>query len=296
MGPAGPADRDQRGPRQGPGTAGPLITLAPVGPVDDGTQRLDRHPERLQRLDPAHEQQQRGVGGEAQRPAGLAVVPGGEEGVVHARGHDLDALRVGLVQLNQLVRLHGARGQHRVRATNDLGLGVGPAGRLGRVELLGASFRLHPVEGVERRDQWHVQLVLQDMARQARQPVVGMNGVGLDPVGRQPPQALPDPGGELLDHRGQQLLGHGGERPRGHMMDPETGLHRHRRRLAGIPRPGEHLAGHPGTGQGRGQLAHVHVHAASVAGARLGQRRGVQGKNSQAAHGRERPYPDRPDI
>ena len=67
----------------------------------------------LERLDPPDEQEQGAVAGEAERPSGVGPVAGREEGVVHPERDDLDAVRVGPVELDELVDLDGARGQQR---------------------------------------------------------------------------------------------------------------------------------------------------------------------------------------
>ena len=58
-----------------------------------------------------------------------------------------------------------------------VGLGLGPAVRHVGLDLFGARLGLHPVEGVERADERQVELVLDDVPGQARQPVVGVDGL-----------------------------------------------------------------------------------------------------------------------
>ena len=77
-------------------------------------QGLHRDVGALERLDAPDEEQQRPVGGQRQGPASLDVVAGGEEGVVDARRHDGDAGGIGAVELDQLVELDAARGEHGV--------------------------------------------------------------------------------------------------------------------------------------------------------------------------------------
>ena len=64
---------------------------------------------------------------DGERPAGLAPLPRGEEGVVDARRHDGDPARVGAVEGHDLLGLDRAGGQHRIGAGDDHGLGGGPA-------------------------------------------------------------------------------------------------------------------------------------------------------------------------
>ena len=154
---AGPADHDQRG----------------VGPAKRG-EGAHRDVEALERLDATDEEQHRTV---AEREVGEGApgpgpVAGREEGVVDAGRHDLDARRVGAVEPHELVGLGRAVGEDGVGAADDLGLG--PTRRPG----LGvAGLGLHPGEGVERRHQRQVELVLEPVPGDARQPVVGVEGV-----------------------------------------------------------------------------------------------------------------------
>ena len=59
----------------------------------------------LQRLDAPDEQQQGAVTGKAERPSRVGTVAGREESVVDPERHDLDPVRVGPVQLDQLIDL-----------------------------------------------------------------------------------------------------------------------------------------------------------------------------------------------
>ena len=100
-------------------------------------------------------------------------------------------MRPGLaaVERGDLVGLDGARRQHGVGALDDGRLGLGPAvGHVG-LDLFGHRLGLDPVEGVERADQRQVQLVLDHVARQPGQPVVGVDRR----VGQASPSVPPDP-------------------------------------------------------------------------------------------------------
>ena len=103
--------------------------------------------------------------------------PGEKKAWIDPGRHDLDAGGVGAVEALELGRLGRAVGQDDVGAADDLGLGVDPALRLGV-----AGLGLDPGEGVERRHQRQVELVLEPVAGHARQPVVGVQG--LDAVER----------------------------------------------------------------------------------------------------------------
>ena len=119
VGTAGPADHDQAG-----------VGVGQLGQGADG----DVGP--LERLDAADEEQQgsarRGRVGagdghvDADGGPGRLLVAGGEQAVVDARRHDLDALGDGVVEALQLGRLVVGQGQDGVGAADDVGLGPGP--------------------------------------------------------------------------------------------------------------------------------------------------------------------------
>jgi len=143
------------------------------------------------------------------------------------------------------------------------------------LHLFRTGFGLDPVEGVERGHQGEVEPVLDEMSGHAAQPVVGVYGIEGDvPLGARVLGCLhgfQDAVGELLDHVGQGLFGHRVGRPGRDVVDPKPRLDVNHAREVVRPRPGEDVAGHAGPSQGRGQLTDVHVHAATVPGARLGQ-------------------------
>ena len=141
----------------------------------DEREGLHDHVRALEGLDPAHEQKQRPVAAKTERLAGVAALAWREEGVVHPEGDDLDPARVRPVELDELVHLDGARGEERVGTADDLRLGPRPATGLGALDLFRARLRLDSVEGVEGRDEWQAEAVLYGVARQAREPVVGMD-------------------------------------------------------------------------------------------------------------------------
>ncbi len=211
---------------------------------------------------------------EAEGGAGATAVAGREEGVVDAGRHDLDAGRIGAVELDELGDLVGAVGEDGVGAGDDLGLGVDAAVGLGV-----AGLGLHPGEGVEGRHQRERELVLEPMAGQARQPVVGVDGVGAALAAQVAGHAV----GELVDDLGELFLGQVG-RTGLHVHDPEAGLDvDHLGEVVG-PAPHVDLGAHAGLGQRGDQLAHVHVHAAGVAAARLGQGGRVQRQHGERSH------------
>ena len=120
--------------------------------------------------------------------------------------------------------------------------------------------------------------VAQDEIRQGR---VTLNPLRhIDPVG-----TIVLPLVLLLVSNGQFLFGYAKpvpvafarlKRPRRDMVDPQSGLDLDHGRQIGRPRPGEHVTGHAGAGQGGGQLPHVDVHAAAVPRAGLGERGRVE--------------------
>ena len=144
---------------------------------------------------------------------------------------------------------------------------------------------LHPVEGVERRHQRQVELVLDRVAGDPREPVVGVDGVGAV-AGRHAGQHR---FGELGDEPVQRLLGHGRDRPGGDVVHGEPRLDVDDRRLLGVEGPGVHVAADARPGEGGGELADVDVHPAAVAGARLGQGRGVHREHGERTHGQRQP-------
>ena len=219
-------------------------------------------------------------------------MPGPEEGVVDAGRHDADPPGLAAVQRGNLLGLDRARRQHGVGALDDGRLGLGPPVRHVGLDLLGHRLRLDPVEGVEGAHERQVQLVLYDVPRQAGQPVVGVDG-GVGQVGAalRPARGhgLEHPSGELVHHRRQGLLGDGVARPGGHVVHPQPRLEVDHGRQ--VPGPGscEDVASDAAAGQRGGELAHIDVHAAAVARARLGQWGGVQGEDGEPAHGAEKP-------
>ena len=211
----------------------------------------------------------------AQRGAGAGAVAGREEGVVDAGRHELDAARVGAVEAHELVGLGPARGEDGVGAADDLGLGPHPALGLGV-----AGLGLHPGERVEGRHQRQVELVLQAVAGDARQPVVGVEGVDV----AQLLEVLAHAVGEVVDdvRAAAPWRGRGG--PASTWTTRNPGSTSTTSGDVGVPAAGEHVGLHARLGQGRHQLADVDVHAPAVALPGLGERRRVQREDGEAAH------------
>ena len=254
-------------------------------------QRLDGGIGALEWLDASHEQEQAAVEGQTEGPAGLRPVARAEEGVVDAGSHDADAGGVGAVELDDLLGLDRARGQHGVGALDDGGLSFGPTVRHVGLDLFGHRFGLDPVQGMERTDERQVELMLDRVAGHAGQPVVGVDrgerAASSSSAERavRGAHALEHALGEGVDHAGERLLGHRPRRTGGDVVYPEAGLDVEHRCEVVRPRPGEDIALHAGPGQGPGELAHIDVHATTVPGARLGQGGRVEGEDGEPAHG-----------
>ena len=144
--------------------------------------------------------------------------------------------------------------------------------------LLGHGLCLHPVERVEGGQQGDVELVLDGVAGQPREPVVGVHGVVLaavlvgDRCAARRGHGAQDTVGELGHERLELLLGHRRQRPGRHPVDDEARLDEDVAELVRRLGPGEDVAAASHPCERRGQLADVDVHPAAVTGARLGQR------------------------
>ena len=150
------------------------VVRPPAGAAELG-QGLDGGIGALERLDPADEEEEPAIEREPEGPAGLGPVARPEEGVVDPEGDDADAAGVGAVERGDLLGLDAARGQHGVGAVDDRRLGLGPpVGHVG-LDLFGHRFGLDPVQRVERADERQVELVLDDMAGEPGEPVVGVH-------------------------------------------------------------------------------------------------------------------------
>ena len=196
------------------------------------------------------------------------------------RRHRLDhapRIAVEATELTFLLRTAHADG---IAAPDHLGLGaVAPL----RFEV--AAFRLDPRQGVERRHQRHVEAVLQAMAGDPAQPIVAVDQV--DSTSRL--DVFAHPVGEHVDLVGERLLGEP-ERTGG---DVDHGMTRLDDQLSGQSwaiGPGVRRALDARLGECRGDFAHVHVHPSAVAGAGLGERRGVQRDQCDASHDSVKPY------
>jgi hypothetical protein len=244
-----------------------------VGPVE-GCQRPDGDVGRLQWLDAPHEQQHRRIERQVERASRPVLLAGREERVLHTRSDDLDAAARVAVQPAELVLLLGAVHADRVGAGDDVVLGL-----VAPLALQVATLGLHLGQRVERGHERQVQLVLQPVGHEPAQEVVGVEDVG----GRRGAQVFGHPVAELVEDRRQLLLGEV-ERAGGDVHDAMAGLHVHHVGLVGVRAAGVGGALHPGLGERRRQLAHVDVHTATVARARLSQRRRVERDDCDSMH------------
>ena len=203
---------------------------------------------------------------EAEGAAGTGLIAGSEERVLDAGGDDLEPTSRIAVVAAELVGLLVAAHADRVGAVDDLGLGtITPVG----FEV--AAVGLHPGERVERRDERQVELVLESVADEAAEPVVGVDHIGSVVAG----EPVEHPSTELVDHLGQGLLGEVVRTG----LDVDHAVAGFDHDLVGQSvtiGASEGGALDAGLGERRHEFAHVHVHAATVAGSRLEERRRVE--------------------
>ena len=234
----------------------------------------NRHVGTLERLDAPDEQQQRSVEVEPQGVTCARLVARSEECVLDAWSDDLETtLRVAVVE-TELIGLFFAAHTDRVGAVHDLGLGAVTPHRLGI-----AVRCLHPSKRVERGHERHVEFVLEPMPDHTTEPVVAVDHVGAFVAG------------EPIEHAATELVGHLRQRLFREMMrtcgDVDHTMSRFDDDLVGeaisigtCERGGLDAC----LSERRTQFAHVHVHPAAVAGARLQQRRRVEGDHRGALH------------
>ena len=243
--------------------------------------RPHEHVGRLERLDPADEEQHDGVVGEPEPGPGRALLPRHEEVEVDAWGHDDHPVGVGVVVADELARLALGVGDEPVGDLDDLGLADLPARGLGDV-VGGQLAVLDPGHRVHRVDEGHLPALGDEPADLAGEPVVRVRDVVV-PRGDAGDLAH-HPGSEgaqlprqvLLD---QALVGAGVDVPHrhpGHHLD-DVGQ-------VGGRAPGEDLdLDAPRTQPLRG-LHHVHVEPARVARTGLVERRGVDADHRHPLH------------
>ena len=244
-----------------------------VGMVERGEAMRTATSSPRQRLDTSDEQEH---GWSPRSRCGARRRCRARKSVVDARRHDLDPTRRRAVEAFELRSFLSAAREDRVGATDDLDLRAHAA-----LWLLVARLGLHPSQRVERRDERQAELVLEPVPSQPRQPVVRMDDVGA-PARFEVVAHLV---GELVDRLRERFLRKVG-RTDVDVAHPEPRLDRDLGSEAISPRAHVHRAVDARLGQGRDELAHVHVHPARVGNARLGERRGVQREDGEATHGR----------
>ena len=121
--------------------------------------------------------------------------------------------------------------------------------------------------------------MLEAVGDDAAEPVVGVDDVGAA-VGL---EVLEHAVGELVEDVGERLLREV-VRAGLDVHDAVTGLDEHLGREPGAVGAGVRGALDAGLGERRHHLAHVHVHPAAVAGARLSERRRVEGDHGHSLH------------
>ena len=123
------------------------------------------------------------------------------------------------------------------------------------------------------------------MCNETTEPVVGM----YDVYPRTILEMIDDRVAELLDDVGKIFLGQI-ERSGWQMHNSVTRLDLHDLGQTSPRGPCVGGAINSGLGKRRHQLAHIHIHAATIAAARLGQGRGVKRKYSHSLHDESKPY------
>jgi hypothetical protein len=182
---------------------------------------------------------------------------------------DRHAIRVGVIELDELTTFFGRVGDQLVRKADDLFLAIDPADRLGRVAF-GELGVLDLGHGVHRVDQRHTPPLTGDGADLARQPVVRVHQVEV------PRFALnlcaQDIAYEGAQLRGKVVLLQALERSSGDMVHADPRLGVGDRFLVAGGRAGEYLHLDAPRGELSRKLEHVHVHTARVAVSRLIER------------------------
>ena len=242
-------------------------------------ERRDREVRALQLLEPPREEEERPVGVDPERPTRLDAITGSEEGVVNAQRHDRDAVSDDVERAGELSGLHVAACEHGVGARRDGVLG-GRARRRG----VRRTARLDALDGVEGHEQRHVELVLEGVPSNAREPVVRVNRlVGVLTL----EHASEHPFGEGVDMIDQAVLVDRPDRSRGHPIEAHARLDVDQRRLRGRLEAGEDVDLFASSCERGSELADVDVHAPTVAGPGLRERRGVKTQDGEARHGSE---------
>ena len=195
--------------------------------------------------------------------------------MVDAGRDDLDAIGVGVVERRELRAFVVGRGEHQVRARDDLVLDARAQFRV----VFETGVRLDAGERVERRDERQVELVLELVRDRAGEPVVRVQDV--DGWRRQ--QQFACRVRERVDEIEQIVLGDGLARPGIDVQHTEAGFDLDDVGLLGVLGTRVDVAVDTGARERGRERVHVDVHPATVARARLGQRRRVHAEDGDAA-------------
>jgi len=246
-----------------------MIATTSRDPLEHPRRGPDQQVGRLQRLDPADEREDDGIGRQAHfLPRGLLRART-EQLQVHTRIDHADLRRRGAVQVDQLAGLVVGVGEQPVRGLDDLLLTEQPRGRFGYVVVreAGVLHLGHRVHGV---DQWDRPTIAGEQADLSGQPVMRVDDVV--PAGLVDRFGAQDGAGERAQLRRELVLRQALVRAGGNVADHHAGQQLDAGRQRGRGRPGEHVDLDAQSGQLFGQLDDVHVHAAGVAGSGLVER------------------------
>ena len=223
--------------------------------------RVQQYVGRLERLDPAGEQEHQRVRGDATRGSRRGLVLRPEDGRVDAGVDDLDPAGLGAVEVDQLLGLEVGVGDEHVGGLDHLLLPDHPGDRLGGVAL-GERLVLDLRHGVHRVHQRNAPAVPGERADLAGEPVVGVDDVVVtERLGRLRAQHL---AGEHAELAGQLVLRQSLERSGMHVGDLDAvgqlddGVEQAARR------PGEDVDLDAASGQPARHLDDVDVHPARV--------------------------------
>ena len=242
-------------------------TAAQLGPEPQQLRgRVQQHVGRLERLDPAGEQEHQRVRRDVAGRAGGGLVLRSEDGGVDTWVDDLDPGGLGVVEVDQLLGLEIGVGDEHVGGLDHLLLPDHPGRGLGGVAL-GERFVLDLRHGVHRVHERDAPAVAGQRTDLSGEPVVGVDDVVVtERLGRLGPQDL---AGEHAELAGQLGLGEPLERAGVHVGHLDAVGQRDDGVGQAAGGPGEDVDLDPAGGQPARDLDDIDVHAAGVAGAGL---------------------------
>ena len=126
---------------------------------------------------------------------------------------------------------------------------------------------LHSCQRVKRGHERQIQFVLELMPRQPRKPIVGVNHLGTGVRANMVAHRIGELGNDV-----DQLFFWQVDITSPHMHESMVWLDFHDVGQAALPRTCVGGALHTETRQRRGEFAHIHIHAAAITDAGLGQR------------------------